>query len=333
MINSKKNYKLITILLLSLFTFNIYTEKEEDIDDFFTDEISAEALKEKTTEEEDIDEDILLCVKEEAKSGNVEYQLALGVAYQYPNEVKDVKIKQDDKEGLFWLRKAEKNGCHDAKLLIGMSYYWGKGVKVSYKKAKEWIEKAKVSASCTQDPKYTLESAEDLLEMIHRKELNIERENAIQQLRRLAESGDVIAQCKLAKIYCEGDITNKNPEQAIFWFEKAANQGCIESCYYMGLIYDLGEFLEKDWTKAIAWYKKAALKNNINAQLNLGYLLTFEKMHKEGRFWLKAAYNNGNIEAAKVLADIYLEGIGCQPNNNKASKWLKLSKNKNTKTK
>lgn len=76
----------------------------------------------------------------------------------------------------------------------------------------------------------------------------------------LAEQGDREAQFSLALMYDTGDPARQNPEQAVYWFSKAAEAGVAGACLYLGMKYEFGVQVGKDTAKAQHWYTQAALK-------------------------------------------------------------------------
>jgi uncharacterized protein len=85
-------------------------------------------------------------------------------------------------------------------------------------------------------------------------------------IRPLAEQGDAVAQEWLASMYNNGRGVRENPEQAAFWYLRAAGQGDATAQVMLGLIYEVGRGVPKDPTQSVAWYLKAADQGNTDAQ-------------------------------------------------------------------
>lgn len=86
-----------------------------------------------------------------------------------------------------------------------------------------------------------------------------------------AEAGDPQSQYALALFYEYGtDTIDRNPEQAILWFEKAGVARVAGACLYLGLKYEYGNRVKKDLSKAACWYACAAHKDWPAAQYFLG---------------------------------------------------------------
>ena len=80
-----------------------------------------------------------------------------------------------------------------------------------------------------------------------------------------AEQGDVMAQYVLGVCYWNGIEKERDSEEAVKWFEKAAEQGYIDSStafrlgnYYYGGDYYFYFSREPNYEKAVKWYKIAA---------------------------------------------------------------------------
>lgn len=100
---------------------------------------------------------------------------------------------------------------------------------------------------------------------------------AIEQLRALADKGNVIAEFNLGAIYQDGDGVPKSLYVALQWYSKAAVQGYTDAQYSLGWMYEAGEGTSKDAEQAAAWYFKAAEQGNTDAQVSLA------AMYENGR--------------------------------------------------
>lgn len=84
-------------------------------------------------------------------------------------------------------------------------------------------------------------------------------EEAVRWYRKAAESGFSRAQANLAAIYLQGDEgVAVNYEEAHKWFAAAAIQGLAVAQYNLGLMYELGLGVEKSEPRALGWYNIAA---------------------------------------------------------------------------
>lgn len=69
-----------------------------------------------------------------------------------------------------------------------------------------------------------------------------------------------MAECQIGYFYLDGIGTEKNPEKAIYWTERAANHGDRDGQFNLAWIYENGIGVEKDLEKAKRWYHQAALQ-------------------------------------------------------------------------
>ena len=58
-------------------------------------------------------------------------------------------------------------------------------------------------------------------------------------------------------MYMEGECVEKNAEEAMKWFLKAADQGMVGSMTTIAMMYEEGKGVEKNPELAKEWYTKA----------------------------------------------------------------------------
>ena len=80
--------------------------------------------------------------------------------------------------------------------------------------------------------------------------------NDINDLIKLAESGDASAQLDLGLCYQEGKGVEKNYEIAVEYFKKAAAQGFVFAYCFLGLCYEIGRGVKQSDEIAFEYYKK-----------------------------------------------------------------------------
>ena len=107
----------------------------------------------------------------------------------------------------------------------------------------------------------------------------------------LAEQGDPEAQFSMALLYDTGSRDEQNPEQAVYWFKKAAAAGVAGACLYLGMKYEFGAGVSQNKKKAYHWYEKAALQGWPQAAFMLGslYLRSSPADQIRGCSWLGIA--------------------------------------------
>lgn len=85
-------------------------------------------------------------------------------------------------------------------------------------------------------------------------------------LKQKAEQGDVEAQHDLGVSYYFGEGVEKNPNEAVKWWQKAAEQGNAKSQNNLGVCYQEGSGVEKNIQEALKWYRKSAEQGNKKGQ-------------------------------------------------------------------
>lgn len=201
---------------------------------------------------------------------------------------------------------AEK-GNADALYLLGFAHETGKGAEASRDKALEYYRKA--AALKHKDAIYRL----SLILLASDKEQ--ERAQAKEALESAAKDDPTIAGRILGEAYLRGLLTpTAAPDQAIFWWKRAAEAGDIPSLLLVARFYE-GQFgfpELKNNNEALANYSKAAGLGDVSAMAALGSRLLNgdEKTRDEakGREWLKKAIAGKEYSAYLALGD-YEENV------------------------
>ena len=168
-----------------------------------------------------------------------------------------------------------------------------------------------------------------------------ERSDAVSEMDKLAENGDMHARYLMGKLWRDGPLLIPNAANAWYWFEQAAEQGHLVAQYSLAKLYlsddvevrDIrqgmnwlytaavngshyamyrlakeclkGEVIEKDTEHAVEWFTKSAERGNQYAQYMLGklYLAGREVLHDEDRgvYWLTKSAEQDNQYAQYLL--------------------------------
>ena len=97
--------------------------------------------------------------------------------------------------------------------------------------------------------------------------------------------------------------------------------------YNIGFMYQNGEGVQKDFNQAVKWFEKAADQGDVQAQYSLGMMYLNEKDYKRAPYWFKQASNQGNAQAQYNLGMIYFNGEGVKKDYKRAAEWFSLSCN------
>jgi hypothetical protein len=165
----------------------------------------------------------------------------------------------------------------------------------------------------------------------------------LQELRTKANDGDSQSQFDLARRYYKADGIERNTDEAITWFRKAAAQGNSKAFDQLGGIYESGFWgVPKDIAEADRCYRKAAElelqkaeAGDPEAQVDLAKRLRGSRFSKselgiktdinESLKWLQAAAKNKYIPALIDLGYLYSNGNHLPKNYEESSKWFRLA--------
>lgn len=152
-------------------------------------------------------------------------------------------------------------------------------------------------------------------------------ELTLEEVKALAEEGDVQSQARLAYYYDTGQGGEKNLAKAIEWYQVAATNGDVYSQWALAMKYLKGEGVPMDARKASPLLESLAELNYTDAQYQLGKLLTDEDQApsdpEEGIDWLRKAAEHGHPESQYRLAQLLLTGKQVPRNDEQGISWLR----------
>ncbi len=153
--------------------------------------------------------------------------------------------------------------------------------------------------------------------------------NAIEEMTRLAQSGNANFQYNLGRCYDRGIKVAQDYKLAFYWYQKAAEQGHDKAANNLGCLYLDGRGVPQDFEKAAYWLELSAQKNDTYALLNLG------SMYEDGNFgspdynkafeYYQKADKMGCAPAAWELGHCFEVGVGTKANAKKAFSFYKKS--------
>ena len=145
---------------------------------------------------------------------------------------------------------------------------------------------------------------------------------ATELFKEAADLGYAKAQRRYAYALEKGKGEDKNTNQAIVWYKKAANQSDKSAQFRLGnLFYKKGEY-----TSAVEWLKKAADSGSAAAQNNVGYMykngtVTGFGDNAEAIKWYMMSAEGGNkVGQYNVCAILYNKGAHMY---DEAKKWCR----------
>ena len=168
----------------------------------------------------------------------------------------------------------------------------------------EWVDDLVVSYQCLR-----------LRARIENRKLPLaQRDEAVEDLERLAEYGDVHAQYFLGLLYRDGGLLLPDAEQAVHWLELAAKRDLPATQYALGKVYLSDDPEVHDVDDGIQWLERAARNGNTDAAYRLGkeYLAgkSVQKDAVKAAEYLRHAAGQNHPWANYLLGKLYLTGNG-----------------------
>ena len=138
-----------------------------------------------------------------------------------------------------------------------------------------------------------------------------DRDEAVAQLIRKAESGDPDAQYLVGRLYRDGPVLIPDGVEAQYWFDQAAWQGMVAAQYALGQLYLTDDAEVHDTELGIQWLEYAAHHGSDCAAYRLGkeYLNgeIVERDSAKAQGDLTQSAKTGNQFAQYALGKLYLE--------------------------
>lgn len=153
-----------------------------------------------------------------------------------------------------------------------------------------------------------------------------ERDDAVENMRELAESGDVHAQYFMGELYLDGSLVIPDSEAAMNWFHKASTSGYAPAQYALGKLLLSDDAIVHDSELGIQWLEHAAYNGNHYASYRLGKeYLKGESVRKDTRKAMDHIYTSaqaGNPHAQYLLGKLLLQGKAVERDKEEGIQWL-----------
>ncbi len=122
-----------------------------------------------------------------------------------------------------------------------------------------------------------------------------------------ANEGSVDAQFNLGILYYEGKGVDRDRNESIFWFSKAAQAGHAQAQYNLGhLLVEKQQDLAQV-RRGVVWWKRSAENGSILAQYNYGkalfYGLAIDQDLEQAHYWISKAARSGEGASQRFLED------------------------------
>ena len=156
-----------------------------------------------------------------------------------------------------------------------------------------------------------------------------DRDEAVEELARLAERGDTHAQYMLGQLYRDGPLLISDSQKAKHWLTQAAKQGLPEAQYALGKLLLSDDLEVRAPDDGIRCLKEAAENGNQWAAYRLGKeYLTGQAVTKDTAKaveWFTWSAETGNQYAQYMLGKLYLMGQGVPQDQGQAMDWFSRS--------
>lgn len=156
-----------------------------------------------------------------------------------------------------------------------------------------------------------------------------ERGEAVSEMERLAESGDMYAQYLMGKLWRDGPLLILDSVEARYWFEQAADQGHLVAQYSLAKLYLSDDLEVRDTRKGMNWLYTAAVNGSHYAMYRLAKeCLKGEHIQKDTARaveWFAKSAEGGNPYAQYMLGKLYLTGTEAPYDEERAIHWLTRS--------
>ncbi|KAG0232610.1 hypothetical protein BGW41_001771, partial [Actinomortierella wolfii] len=194
-----------------------------------------------------------------ADQGNATAQYELGYMYQ-----KGRGVEQSEIEASAWTSKAAESGIPSAQNSVGWQYDLGQGVKQDDHLAFEWYSK-----SVSQGNHYAMFNLGSMYEL----GIYIERDdNKALDLFRAAGDIDPVAPLHTEWLISPHYRTPTSDSDAISLYREGAARGYAAAQHNLGRMYEKGRGVEKDIDQAMEWYKKAANSGHEDSRQRFEFL-------------------------------------------------------------
>ncbi len=145
-----------------------------------------------------------------------------------------------------------------------------------------------------------------------------------------ARAGNLESQMFVAKAFREGQIVERDIQQAIGWYLRAAKRGNVEAQFQAAKILHAGaDGVKRQPLAATKLYKAAAKRGHAGAQNWLGYAYQHGhgviKDYSTAADWFKNAADQGLADAQNNLALLHLVGHGVAQDHTRAAKLFQLA--------
>ncbi|MGD9681273.1 MAG: tetratricopeptide repeat protein [Candidatus Obscuribacterales bacterium] len=144
----------------------------------------------------------------------------------------------------------------------------------------------------------------------------------LEELQERAAEGDPESQARLGFAYATGRGVDRDPTQALIWYERAAESGHIAAQYNFADMC----LARRDYDAALVWFSRAAASGDPDASFNVALMhqrgLGVVQDDTEALRWFELAAEAGSARAMYDVGLAYLQGRGVACDPESARTWL-----------
>lgn len=156
-----------------------------------------------------------------------------------------------------------------------------------------------------------------------------ERSDAVSEMEKLAESGDMYARYLMGKLWRDGPLLIPDSVEARYWFKRAAEQGHLVAQYSLAKLYLSDDVEVRDIRLGLNWLYTAVVNGSSYAMHRLAKELFKGDLIKRNSDaaveWFTRSAERGNPYAQYMLGKLYLAGKEIPRDEEKAAYWLTQS--------
>ena len=156
-----------------------------------------------------------------------------------------------------------------------------------------------------------------------------ERSDAVSEMNKLAESGDMHAQYLMGKLWRDGPLPIPDSVNARYRFEQAAEQGHLVAQYSLAKLYLSDDVEVRDIRRGMNWLYTAAVNGSSYAMYRLAKELLKGDLIKRNSDaaveWFARSAEGGNPYAQYMLGKLYLTDKEAPCDEERAVHWLTRS--------
>ena len=130
----------------------------------------------------------------------------------------------------------------------------------------------------------------------------------IEDLKKTAEAGNVMAQMEYARLCERGDFVTKNAREAVKFYEMAAKKDNTSALFRLGTILSKGLGVKKDTKMAVVYFKRAADSGNVSAQFEYAILSAQSNSMAEAQKYFDMALSSRDADILYQYATMLLQG-------------------------